>query len=315
MDAGKVVSVTPYACTQMSQASATFVATARALAADRAAAEVVVAWRARGIESILLKGASVAGWLYPGEPRPYGDADLLVDPARVADAAAVLVSLGYAPGPTEVSRHAHPWVRREDAAVIDLHVTLHGADCSPRALWQELARWLEPSEVAAVVVSVPDLPARALLVALHAAQHRDLPKPREDLRRALTRTPDEAWLESDRLADRLWALPTMIEGLGLDRRGALLLERLPHAHALTLAAGARAPLAVGFARLRAAEGWRSRLAALMRAVAPPVHLIRIEHPGRRLGRASVVLAYVVRLVRLPAAALLTSIRLRRARRR
>jgi hypothetical protein len=56
--------------------------TAHALARDVATAEVVEALRAAGVRSIVLKGPSIARWLYAdGQPRPYGDTDLLVSPA------------------------------------------------------------------------------------------------------------------------------------------------------------------------------------------------------------------------------------------
>ena len=53
--------------------------TALALAIDAVTAQVVTALRANGIRPLLLKGPSIAGWLYgDGAARPYGDSDLLV---------------------------------------------------------------------------------------------------------------------------------------------------------------------------------------------------------------------------------------------
>ena len=63
---------------------------------DRATARVVTALRDEGVRSILLKGPVLADWLYADSPRAYLDADLLVAPADVSRAEAVLDGLGYA---------------------------------------------------------------------------------------------------------------------------------------------------------------------------------------------------------------------------
>lgn len=62
----------------------------RVLAVDRVTAEVVPALAAVGIRPILLKGPSIARWLYPSGGRSYGDTDLLVPPADFARAGSVL---------------------------------------------------------------------------------------------------------------------------------------------------------------------------------------------------------------------------------
>ena len=58
---------------------------------DRVTAEVTRALAARSIESILLKGPTIATWLYSASDRPrlYGDSDLLIrhcdwEPAQIA---------------------------------------------------------------------------------------------------------------------------------------------------------------------------------------------------------------------------------------
>ena len=241
-------------------------ATARALATDAACAEVVAEWRARGIEAILLKGATTAAWLYKDEPRGYADGDLLVDPARLRDAEDVLIELGFAPAPGHCSDHAHPWVRTSPPAVIDLHKTLWGANRTPQHVWHELQSWIEPIHMGATTVSTLAVPVRALHLALHAAQHRDSPNRRRDLRRALERTSISQWQEAERLADRIWALPIMAAGLELEPVGKSILQHLPLARAGLVAEHRRAPLAIGFARVRMANGARAKAAVLAGAL-------------------------------------------------
>src|SRR5436305_2012832 len=49
---------------------------------DRVTAEVVEALRAEGVPCVVLKGATVARWLYSdATARPYSDADLLAPPS------------------------------------------------------------------------------------------------------------------------------------------------------------------------------------------------------------------------------------------
>ncbi|MCA1711243.1 MAG: nucleotidyltransferase family protein, partial [Actinobacteria bacterium] len=61
------------------------------LAVDAQTAEVVQRLHQADVPCLLLKGPSIAGWLYnDGTPRPYGDSDLLVPPHAYATAAEVL---------------------------------------------------------------------------------------------------------------------------------------------------------------------------------------------------------------------------------
>lgn len=242
-------------------------ATARALATDAASAEVVRAWRQRGIESILLKGATTATWLYEHESRGYVDADLLVDPSHLMEAAAVLTELGFVPASGHFSDHAHPWIRSSDQAVVDLHVTVWGSTRSPQRVWDELRSWVEPLQLGPVRVLALRVPARALHLALHAAQHRDSPARRTDLRRALQRTSLADWRQAEQLADRIRALPIMAVGLELEPAGRELLRHLALTRAGLLVERQGASLAIGFARLRIAQGIRAKASLIAAAVA------------------------------------------------
>jgi hypothetical protein len=252
--------------------------TAVALALDAVCGEVVSAWRAEGIESILLKGATVASWLYPDEVRPISDVDLLVMPDRLLDATAILRRLGFVPHDQHQALHAHPWTRDTDGVTVDLHVALWGALRPAAQVWEELQHWIDRQDVGGASVAVLKLPARALYVVIHAAQHADLAKPREDLRRALMVTSEQTWSEGVELADKLWALEAMAHGLALDPAG----ERLARRHRLIRAADMRtrgdAPFAIALARISNARGIRGRLAAV---VALARNILRTVKDSRR----------------------------------
>ena len=67
----------------------------RTLALDATAARVAKALGERGIRSLLLKGPSLAQWLYGDGPyRDYVDVDLLVSPEDFVGAGKVLTELG-----------------------------------------------------------------------------------------------------------------------------------------------------------------------------------------------------------------------------
>ena len=249
-------------------------AAARALATDAATAEVVASWRDKGIESVLLKGPSVVDWLYPGEPRGYDDADLLIAPASLLEAVAVLHELCFTAFPQHLSSHAHPWVRARDGTIIDLHTRLWwGPRLPPEQVWRQLQGWLQPCQVGGGTVNVLNLPGRALSVALHAAHDPGKSKPREDLRRALARTPIQTWSDAERLADRIGALLAMGDGLGLEPEGGQVVEELPLVRAAVLGNRANAPLAVGLARFSLARGPRAKLRVFASALGQREDLI------------------------------------------
>jgi hypothetical protein len=250
-------------------------AAARTLAIDSTAAEVVTAFRAAGIEPVLLKGKTVADWLYPGEVRPYGDVDLLVAPWLASQAESVLARLGFTPGEDRVSPHAHPWIR-EDGMQVDLHTRLFGLRCTPKRAWEELRPYLQTDDVAETPVRILAPPARALQVVLHAVQHLDNPKPQEDLHRALRYVGDDIWRATERLADRLDALHIVAHGLSLDPAGRELIERLPLVRAARLSDQAEAPLAVGIERVRQASGLRQKVLVLRRELALPDPELRLS---------------------------------------
>src|SRR5438270_11602935 len=108
------------------------------MAVDAVTAEVVSAFADDGVDSLLLKGPSVADWLYDDDSRTYVDSDLLVAPDRVPAARARLGRLGFRqqfgslPHPGREAPPSAPWQR--DAFQVDLHARLERATEGRRAL-------------------------------------------------------------------------------------------------------------------------------------------------------------------------------------
>ena len=176
----------------------------RTLRIDAATAEVVNVLREGGVPSILLKGPSVARWIYDGASRPYGDCDLLVRRSDLEASEQSLRTLGFERGglysiPGDWPRHAV--VYRRGDVVVDLHQTLLGVTADADRLWEVLARHREQMRIAGVGVDVLDPAGRAFVLALHSAKDggRD-EKPRRDLERALEILPPDLWRAAAEIA-------------------------------------------------------------------------------------------------------------------
>src|SRR5437763_5000805 len=160
-----------------------------ALRVDEVTAQILRAFGAADVRSILLKGASIARWLYAdGSARSYIDTDVLVPPGHRSRAERVLAELGFSPvlGDEDTPGWrlaAHVWVR-PDGAEVDLHRTLVGVGADASDVWQTLWGTSEPMRVGGLEVEVLSVPARAFQLALHATQHgRDDGRRLEDLHR------------------------------------------------------------------------------------------------------------------------------------
>jgi putative nucleotidyltransferase-like protein len=279
-------------------------AVAWALVADRTIAKVFAALNAAGVEAIVLKGPSLAD-LYIGEPmRVYTDSDLLVAEEALPRAASVLHGLGFVRLPSgdveeePHSQHAEIWHRSADMAYVDLHRTLPGIGVSPRAAWAILSSRTERLRVRGVDVDVLVRPARALHVALHAAQHGAKGgKPLRDLGLGVERFDEEVWVDALGLARELDALDSLAVGLRLSSDGRDLAAKwgLPYTHstALRLQAATPPPVARGLHRLLTAEsGARGRL--LLRELVPSPGFMRASSSLAQRGRTGLLLAYLHR---------------------
>src|SRR2546421_11528607 len=107
--------------------------TASRLQLEVAVARVSTLFESAGVRMRLLKGATLAQWLYTGaEPRGYVDCDFLVAPDDFKAAEDILGAHGYKRHfddrsmPSWWREHASEWVRDADWVMIDLHRTLPG---------------------------------------------------------------------------------------------------------------------------------------------------------------------------------------------
>jgi putative nucleotidyltransferase-like protein len=204
------------------------------LAVDRATVEIVRALRTDSIDPILLKGPVVERSLYDGRgERGYCDCDLLVAPGDFSIAERALERLGFRrflgteDFPFKEPLHAVTWRRPGDRAVVDLHRTLMGVGATATTTWEVLLGNTERLRLGDLDVTVPDEPAGALIIALHAAQHGlRLHKPHLDLDRALERFTPSVWRCARRLAERLEAGDAMAAGLRLRPAGITVADRL-----------------------------------------------------------------------------------------
>lgn len=253
----------------------------------------------------MLKGPSFARWLYPpGEPRGYGDSDLLVSPSDRGRADSVLAGLGFARRydvgglPDWWTDHADEWWRVADAVWVDLHHTIGGLGVRAEAAWDVLSDRTEPLEVGGEQVHVLDEPARALHLALHAAHHgQGWGKVHEDLRRALAVVSVDTWREACALAAALDAVDPFGVGLRLVPEGVALADRLQlpanRSVEVALRAGAPPPLALAFEEVARAAGLR-KVVFLARKLVPPPGFMRHWYPRAQHSRLSLAFAYLYR---------------------
>lgn len=280
---------------------------ARSLAIDAHTAEVVTALRSAEVPSVLLKGPSLARWLYTdGTARPYGDTDLLVPDERMADVERVLEGLGLVRRvlPThdlDPRHHAKDWQRPDGSGHLDLHWTLPLVG-APAAVWPVVFGGAERMTVAGCEVWIESEPMRALHVALHAAHHGPAhAKPLEDLRRAISQASADTWVAARALADDLDAVAPMALGLRLLPEGAELASRLSVDAAgatpeFVLRAQGRSAGAQTVARILDEPSWVRRAHLAWRRVVPSVAFIRAwDEQQRGIAGGSLVGAYVRRL--------------------
>jgi hypothetical protein len=279
------------------------------LRVDAATAEVLPALEAAGARTLLLKGATIARWLYPdGQPRRrYTDVDVLVAPGDDDEAAAALRRLGYAPEVDEASmpswwrEHAVAWRRADDPVDIDVHATIVGVGASRARLWEALAADAVTIDVAGAVVRAPALPARALHLALHAAQDaRENARAIEEVALAVRSADEPLWRAAAALAADLDAMGALAAGLRLTAEGAALATRLGLAEdgdpTVRLRAGGAPGQALTVERLARAPRARDRATIVARKLVPPATFMRHWSPLARRGPAGLVLAYFVRPV-------------------
>jgi Uncharacterised nucleotidyltransferase len=272
---------------------------------DAATADLLRQFDLAGIEVLLLKGRSIASWLYAErELRTYSDCDVLIAPYAVEAAEAVLGSLGFRPlfddrrMPAWWREHASTW-GDDERLTVDLHRTLPGVGVNAAATWGALSADAGVVVVAGHPARTLALPARALHVALHAAQHGvGWPRPIEDLERALAASEDELWLSAAALARTLQATDAFVAGLCLAPAGEELAARLglPPVRSVDveLRATSPPPVALGLEQVARADGTRARAEIVWRKFVPPPSFIRHWDPRAGRSRSSLLRAYLRR---------------------
>jgi hypothetical protein len=275
------------------------ISTAQTMAVDRMTCEVVTAFRQQDIPSVLLKGPSIAQWLYPLGGRSYGDSDLLV-----SQRAKALEGLGFGQPIRGRAAHAHTYRRADPRAglvlCVDLHRSLPYVTVPPSEAWRVLSSQTEEIRLGDVDIAVLGIPQRILHIAMHAAQHAfESTKPLEDLRRAIEAVDLDGWREAaiysralgveDALAAGLGLIPEgrdVAEHLGLTdrRRGILLIAASPESEGS----------AYEVQRLLDATSLGERLTLLYDGVVISPALMRSKSPLARRGRGGLLLAYLFR---------------------
>ncbi len=284
------------------------VARASRLRLDAATVEIVDAFDAAGVHARLLKGPTFEDWLYgPSGQREYADCDVLVPRSDLSQAEQVLESLSYRRRfddramPAWWREHATAWARDRDRLSVDVHRSLVGIGVNQDTAWRRLSADVALVPVAGRPVPALALPARALHVALHAAQHGvGWPRPLIDLERALARVDDDLWRAAATLAAELDAIDAFFVGLRLKPAGVALTERLGLPGESSVYARLRAttppPTALGFEQLARADGKRQQAAILWRKFVPPPTFVRHWDPRAADSRVSLVRAYLRRPV-------------------
>lgn len=275
-----------------------------ALAVDAVTAEVCAALEEAGVVSLLLKGPTIARWLYEEGSRSYTDTDLLVDPDRLDEARVVLRRLGFVPAfgtiphPGMESPPSAPWVRGPFA--VDLHETLPGAEVPRQQVWEVMRDGSVDLEVGGRRVRALGEAQRLAHVALHAAHHGPhTPQPMNDLVRALARVGHDTWIQAGETALAVGAAEAFWHGLALSDEGRSLTGRLgldaPRAASRALMELDGVPVAAGLERLRRTHGVRPRVRLLAAEVLPAPEFMRWWSPLARRSRRGLIAAYVWRI--------------------
>lgn len=307
------------------EASSDLLLVGHSLLLDQAALAAAGHLRALGIPSILLKGAAIATWLYDeGEVRPYLDVDLLVPPSMFAHAKEGLAELGYehrlsGAAPIEFGPREQELVGPGDVC-IDLHAGLVGAAAGLERGWEVLSAHTTPFRLGAGEVQILDVAARAMHLAMHAAQNGPVDrKALNDLERGLAKVEREVWRQAAEIAGEIGAEQAFAAGLRLLPAGEALADDLSLTRSMTvellLRTGSAPQDAIFFERVHQAIGARRKSALLARKLFPTAAFLRSSSAMARRGGWGLALAWIshpLSLVPRLGPALVAWVRARRA---
>ena len=272
-------------------------------------AEVGYLLRQAGIPVLHIKGPTVALWLYDEGERPWGDVDVLVPPSLMDEALEVLLAADFGERDPGVNRHTTadhaitlvhqpPGDRTSWGAEVDVHDRFEGIEADPEWAFEQLWRRREPDQLGHVDVWFPDLPTRALLIALNTARDATR-KAREDLARLITTGDTEGWEDVVWLARRLHALPALRAGLEVDPRGTALVNEIGLADVPVSPEWVLRRTGAPRTALRLEElgrtPWRRRPGAVARWLVPPPAIIRMRDPAARGSNLRLLGGYARRL--------------------
>ncbi|HEX3794486.1 MAG TPA: nucleotidyltransferase family protein [Acidimicrobiales bacterium] len=287
---------------------AILIATAQTMAVDQMTCEVVEAFRQEHIDSVLLKGPSIAQWLYPHGGRSYGDSDLLVSPGDFPRAVGVLERLGFGHPVRGRAAHAHTYRRQsapgECVMAVDLHRSLPYITVPPTEAWRVLSTNTGTISLRGLEVAVLAVPQRILHIAMHTLQHAfESSKPFEDLRRALAVVDMADWGAAAEISRALGAEDALAAGLSVLPEGKEVVERLNLSTSrrgiLRMASSADPDgPAYEVQRILDAPSFSERLKLMYDGVALSPAVMRSESALARRGRGGLVLAYAYRPVQL-----------------
>jgi hypothetical protein len=280
------------------------------LLVDEVTASITGEFAARRIPCILIKGPVLARLLYdvPDE-RPYTDTDLLIQESDLTRAEQALRDCGFVRADRDEDwlgpepKYAHTFERPADRGVIDLHWRLSGAGAAAAQVWSTLAPRTETLEVAGRVVATLDPPACAALVALHNAHHGDArPRTLTDLDHAAARLDISVWRDAASIAHRLRAAESFAAGMRLTHAGGVVADLLgldePASIEMWLKTHPSSYGAWVMSCLSRTPTFRGRLQLVARVIAPPRVVMFTFFPLSRRGRVGLVLAYILRPLRL-----------------
>jgi hypothetical protein len=256
-----------------------------------------------GQRFIMLKGATIATWLYPDPAqRTYVDLDILVPPAEESAVVKLLKEIGYEPlltsGTLSVLSPEEQPLRNKLGVDVDLHTALKGVRLPREEAWEILSASTVPWDWAGVSVPALALPARAMHLTLHLAQNGLADgKAAEDLRLGIARLEPPIWEAAKELAFRLQAVDAFTAGLTALPEGEELAHRLgldpPSSVEYQMRAASVFPPAARLERLLANQNWRQRLATGRAYLFPSTDWLRLQDPDGTTSHWGLIRARIV----------------------
>jgi hypothetical protein len=283
---------------------------------DAACTKIVQHLEDRGHRPIMLKGATIASWIYPDpSERVYSDLDILVPPGERQDVVAALREIGFRSLVDDAmlqtsSPEEEPLVDSRGVR-IDLHVALKGVGLDPERAWHVLDRHTAPCSWSGFEVRALEPAARAMHLALHVAQRGLVDtKAARDLEIGLAVLDRPLWHAAARLADELEATGPFGAALDLLPEGRELLEELAVESQANLETHLRvnsaSTSALFLEKAMAAGSWRKRLQIVRGRLFPSADWLRLHRPTTTRTRTGLLAARLRRpvevMVRLPRAA-------------